>query len=200
VRTAKKFTIGALAAVGMALMTPITPANADQGDTLNGGCGFNTNQNSIATNGQNEGVIFVTALSNEAAGGPSTATVSCWIDVNGVEQGGTRLTVTGTGPIVGQQQISFSAGDTDFIAECQEVVFADGSTWTAPDGNVGVDCSASASVGGSPQLDQLLCPVFVALYAETNGGVLGVLRISSGGDLYLANPTGTGYTKIWDCP
>lgn len=141
------------------LVSPLTAASADQGDTLRGGCGFNTIDNATLTNGQSEGVIYVTASSQEASGVPSTATVSCWIDVNGLEQPGARLSVTGNGAIAGQQQISFTSADGDNIVECQQVTFADGSTWTAPDGNVGVDCPGA--VEQPPvlsDLDGAYCP------------------------------------------
>jgi hypothetical protein len=142
VKTARKTALGTLALTAMGLVTPLTSATADQGDTLKGGCGFDTTQLSHnATNGQNEGLIYAVALSQEASGTPSSATVSCWILVNGVEQPGYRLLETGTGLIAGEQQISFSAVDGDTITECQEVTFADGSTWVAADGNVGVDCA-----------------------------------------------------------
>jgi hypothetical protein len=193
----------------MSLAIPLTSASADQGDTLKGGCGFDTNQN-ILTAGADQGVIYVTALSQEASGTPSTATVTCWIDVNGYEQPGTRISETGTGLITGVVQISFSSVTGDTVTECQQVVFADGSSWTARDGNVGVDCPASAEITDQPVIDLLntgfdtvdgaACPLFVDLYWATGGGVLGVLRIGADGDLYVADPFGTGYTKYWDCP
>jgi hypothetical protein len=134
----------------------LTSAGADQGDTLRGGCGFDASQDATVTNGQNVGVIYVTATSQEASGVPSTATVNCWMDVNGVEQPGTRITVTGNGAIAGQQQISFTAGDGDTITECQQVSFADGSTWAAADGNVGVDCTSGNVIQPPQQVRDLV--------------------------------------------
>lgn len=143
-----------------ALVGPVIAASADQGDTLKGGCGSNTTENSILTNGQNQGVIYVAALSQEATGLPSTATVSCWIDVNGVEQPGTRITSTGSGVIAGQQQISFSSVVGDVVVECQQVVFADGSIWTGPDGT-NPECQARFDVAPPTELDDFdgaYCP------------------------------------------
>jgi len=214
-----------LAATVLAAAAPITPASADPGDTLRGGCGFDTEQSQILTNGQNQGVIYVAALSEEASGLPSTATVACWIDVNGVEQPGTRLTTTATGVVLNSAQISFSSVEGDLINECQQVTFADGSTWTAPDGNVGVDCPA-VTVGGPPIIDELIdlveflletartladsvtksfidpivCPNFQTVGNFVGGGVLGVVRIHPDGDIYVANVTGTGYTREYNCP
>jgi hypothetical protein len=135
-----------LAATFVGAMAPIAPAGADQGDTLRGSCGFDTNEQATVTSGQNRGVIYVAAVSQEAAGTPSTATVTCWVDVNGVEQPGTRLSSTANGVIAGSTEISFSSVVSDTVVECQQVVFADGSTWTAQDGNVGVDCPPASSI------------------------------------------------------
>src|SRR4051812_31924540 len=52
VKTAKKAALGVLAATVMGLVGPTTMAHADAGDTVSGGCGFNTDQNAVATNGQ----------------------------------------------------------------------------------------------------------------------------------------------------
>jgi hypothetical protein len=214
VKTAKKAALGALAASVLAFVTPMTSASADQGDTLKGGCGFNTDEQATATNGQFQGVEYVLAFSQEAAGTPSTATVSCWIDVNGVEQPGTRITATGNGAIAGQAQISYSAVDGDAVNQCQQVTFADGSTWTASDGNVGTDCPAATQVTIPPQavidaintvidavngvliadVDPTICPVLVSL-----AGNYGPVTIAADGDVTVNDPLGL-VGKVYDCP
>jgi hypothetical protein len=197
----------------MGLVTPLTSASADQGDTLKGGCGFNTDENAVATNGANQGKIYVAAVSQEAAGTPSTATVSCWIDVNGVEQGGTRLTVTANGVIAGQQDITYSSVTGDSVNECQQVTFADGSTWTAKDGNVGTDCPAATEITLPPQavidalnaifdalngvlslVDPTICPVLASL-----AGTYGPVVIDSTGDTWVNDGLGL-IGKVYDCP
>jgi len=214
VKTAKKAALGALAATVMAMVTPMTSASADPGDTLKGGCGFNTDQNAVVTNGQNQGVIYVAALSQEASGAPSTATVACWIDVNGVEQPGTRITKTDNGVIADSAQITFSSVDGDQINECQQVTFADGSTWTAADGNVGVDCPAADEFEIPPPIffdtldtifdavngvliavvDPVICPVL-----KTLAGTYGPVEINSEGDVIVNDPLGL-IGKVYDCP
>jgi hypothetical protein len=202
VKTAKRTAWGALALTVTALAVPTSSANADPGDTLKGGCGFDTNQNAILTRGANQGVIYVTALSQEASGTPSTATVTCWIDVNGVEQPGTRLSSTGNGVIAGLAEISFSSVTGDNITECQRVTFDDGSTWTAKDGNVGVDCPEPGDlINTVTELpDFAVCPFLIATATVTGGGVLGVLWFGPDGDIYIADPTGIVYAEIYDCP
>jgi hypothetical protein len=208
VKTAKRAAFGAFAATVMAMVTPLTSASADQGDTFTRGCGFDTSSNA-ATNGQDQGVIYVLGYSSEAppapgtVGAPSTATVSCWIDVNGAEQPGTRLTVTGNGVIAGQQQIQFTSLDSDTVTECQQVTFADGSTWTAKDGNVGVDCPAATVITDQPvidllngilsQVDPTICPI-IAMLAGTYGPVV----IDNTGDIWINDPLGL-IGKVYDC-
>lgn len=223
-KTAKKAALGVLAATAMSFVTPLASANADQGDTLKGGCGFDTNQQATVTNGENQGEIYVTALSQEASGTPSTATVACWIDVNGSEQPGTRLTVTANGVIAGEQQISYSSVDGDIVTECQQVTFADGSTWTAADGNVGVDCPAATEVQIPPQavidlintvfdtlngvfaslnpilestVDPLVCPVLASLGPQSVGGIV---TIGADGDIDVQDPLGVLIVNVYDCP
>lgn len=132
-----KLALAAVVASLVGFVVPVTSASADQGDTLKGGCGL-TNGQTSAVSGEYEGYIYVEALSQEASGTFSTATIACWIDVNGYEQPGTRLTTTGSGVIENSEPITFSTSGR--VQECQQVTFADGSTWTASDGNVGTDC------------------------------------------------------------
>lgn len=132
-----------IAATLMALMTPMTTASADQGDTFTGGCGFDTALQAYLTNGSDIGNVYGTGVTQEANGTPSSATVSCWITVNGVEQPGTRLTFRIPGD--GYQQVSFSANSTDRVRECLVVWFDDGSLWSGAHGT-NPDCEdATAS-------------------------------------------------------
>jgi hypothetical protein len=143
VRAARKVTLGAVAATVIGLVVPITSATADEGDTFKGGCALSI-QNE--TSGQNQGVIADLSLSQEASAGPSGATVKCWIEVNGSKAPGTEVVAAGTGVQEGEAQISYAAGDTDIVALCQQVTFADGSTWVGPDGtNPGLPSRAGDS-------------------------------------------------------
>jgi hypothetical protein len=201
VKTAKKAALGALAATVMAMVTPMTAASADQGDTLKGGCSFDTNRQATATNGQNQGVIADLSVSQEASGGPSGATVECWINVNGVAAPGTDIVASGSGVQANSAQISYSAGDTDAVALCQKVTFDDGSSWVGPDGT-NPDCPAATSTQIPPQvvidtinsvlaltdaLNPILCPIFASLGPQDIGGVI---TISSDGSLVIADPVG----------
>lgn len=143
-RAARGTALSAVAAAVISIVSVVTPASADPGDTLNGGCGSTGLTDVTVTNGQTAVVIYEASTSQEASGGPSTATVSCWIEINGVEGPSGRLTVTGNGAQSGQTATSYYASSTDVVLLCQQVSFEDGSTWTAPDGNVGKDCIAGS--------------------------------------------------------
>lgn len=115
----------AIPAVALALVAAGTSAGADPGDHLTGGCGFNTQSQATLTGGQYVGMIYELSLSRHASGLPSTASVACWIEVNGVEAPFTRISATGTGVQEAEALISFTAGPTDIAVECQSVSFAD---------------------------------------------------------------------------
>jgi hypothetical protein len=210
----------AVAATFMTLAGPVAAAHADFGDIIQGGCGvvtgpLITSTGFTVTVDGNAGVIYDLSVSKEQNGGPSDATVSCWIDVNGNEAPGTRLTVSDSavrGVEAGEQQISFGAGSSDVVTECQQVAFADGSTWVAPDGNIGTDCRPvtrqevnASQVAGlfdvikQQHVDPVVCPVLVALGQATGGRVLGVVTIEPDGDVFVAQLTGPDDDWVYDC-
>lgn len=133
----------ACAATVAALVAQGTAANADPGDHLIGGCNLVSVTSDPLTAGQTDAIIAEVSASLEGSvtGGPSFATVSCWISINGVEAHATRLNAGGFGVQVGELQTSYATTSTDVVALCQQVTFLDGSTWTAADGNVGTDCT-----------------------------------------------------------
>lgn len=206
----RKFAWGALAAMAFTFVTPSTPASADAGDTVHGGCEFLTYREQAATSGVNKGAIEVSAALQNSAGIPdSGASVRCKIQVNGIDAPGTEIDVDAdtAGLVQGQAQIVFDdQGGTLPSALCEEDNWSDGdsSGWV---------CQGSSQFQIPPQavidavnsvtattLDPTVCPVFQELHDLTGGGVLGVVRIGADGDLYLAQPVGVGYDKVYDCP
>ena len=138
-RTTRKVALGALAIAAVALVAPTTPASADTGDRLTGGCFADTNVNPTQANGRHNGVIVVASVSQEASGAPSGATVQCWVEVFGVEAPGTRVIASGFGVQANSAPVSFVAREGSYTV-CQEVTFDDGSIWTSLDGSTTVDC------------------------------------------------------------
>ena len=151
-RTVRRTALGAVAVSVITLVAPVTVAHADSGDTLKGGCTFDdsTQLETSVIGGQHEGVIFDLSVSQEAAGGPSVATVECFIMVHGVEAPGTRITATGNGVQANYAPITFTVGDLDTATLCQQVTFADGSTWAGPD-DQNPDCLVEAGPQFPPQ-------------------------------------------------
>ena len=205
----KKVLLGVLAA---ALLTGAAPIAHAAGETLTGGCTFDTNRQATATNGENVGVIGSFAFAQKSDGTPASATVSCKIQVNGSDAPGTEFSYTGTGPIVGSNQISFHAEDTDSVALCEKVDFGSGGSY---------DCSPADSFQIPPDevftvldlifttledaeiafVDPVICPILASLH-----GTYGPFVIDPDGDLSLVpDPTSTLFppglfTPIWDCP
>src|SRR4051812_12047129 len=118
-RTRSKVTALAVATMTIAaVMTVATPALA-AGDTINGGCFADVDRNNVLTNGQNQGIIGDLSVTRDA-NGPVSATVTCYIEVDGNEASGTRFTAAGDGVQFGEAQISFGAGSTDSVKLCQD--------------------------------------------------------------------------------
>ncbi|MBV9098437.1 MAG: hypothetical protein JO079_10310 [Frankiaceae bacterium] len=126
-RTVGKALVAGTAALTVAVLVPGASASAF-GDSARGGCYAATASNDVVTNGQNQGVIGDNSVTTDASGLPTAATVSCSIQVNGVEAPGTRQNYSGTGVQSGMSQVAFTASSTDDVEVCQWVGYADGST------------------------------------------------------------------------
>lgn len=199
-RIVAKATVVAAATFGVG--TVGMPAAHATSDSITGGCFATTNENSVLTNGQNQGEIAIAAVTRDASG-LERATVSCWIDVNGIEQPGTRLSTAGSGVEVAQQAITYSAVDGDTVELCQDVFFWNDGLDTGP------ICQLTAnqivipgpSVGPINQIfpttiDPLLCSVF-----ESLAGNYGLVTIGLDGDVWVDDPLGLfSSSPIYDCP
>jgi hypothetical protein len=195
-------------AITLGMSAFVAPAaHADLGDMIEGGCFFDTLENPT-DNTVNRGVIGDHSITTKGTA-PTGATVTCWIEVNGVEAPGTRFSYSGTGVQAGVDPISFVAGPDDLVAECEVLVFADGT------GDAGCPIDH-----GDPQLppqfvldwinalnddlvaaevayvDPVVCPVLVTAAGAYPGG----LTIAPDGDVYVPDPLGFGINPVWDCP
>lgn len=129
------------AATAVALVAQGTAAMADPGgDQLYGGCGLSVVPGNPVTPDRSNGTIYNVSAALDESGNPTTASVSCWVEVNGVEAPFTRINTGGFGVQEGSLSTAYTATATDTVSLCQQVSFLDGSTWTAPDGNIGTDC------------------------------------------------------------
>jgi len=160
----------------MAMAAPALAA----GDTITGGCFAVVDRNNVLTNGQNQGHLGDLSVTRDA-NGPVSATVTCYIEVNGIEQPGTRASFTGDGVQFGDNQISFSALSTDDVELCQDVRFADGF-------DTGVTCRPDVNDVVVPDI---LIPAVNRLFPDVIDPVVCSLFT---GDLTVA-----GFV-IYDCP
>ncbi|MDQ1683917.1 MAG: hypothetical protein QOC82_654 [Frankiaceae bacterium] len=139
----------ALGAVLLSLVIGLPfKATADPGDTIQGGCSFDTDSDGNETQGQNTGVIDATAVSLTNRNNPDAgASVHCKIQVDGVDASGTQIDVAANavGVEQGQRQISFDdQGGTLPSALCERDDWGDGDS-------TGWVCPSSINVHTSPQ-------------------------------------------------
>lgn len=197
------------AAAVCATAVAIPTASAAGSDLIFGGCGFNTDENATVTGPDtNTGVIYDHSATFDATGLPTSATVSCQIQVNDVAAPGTTVSYSGFGLQAGANPISFTAAPDQSVSLCQRVVYGDGTDtgWVCP------MTDPCFSVGGCPPealtlvegivnnaftsvIDPALCPVFAA-----NAGDYGLVTINSDGDVDVADPLGLGLNPVYDCP
>jgi len=115
--------VGAAASLTMAA----APAAQAAGDTITGGCYDHTAADPTVPNGDQEGVMGDSSVTQDSTGLPVFATVLCVIRVNGIEQSGTKYWYSGTGAQSGSNQIFYAVGPGDVAKLCQDVVYADGT-------------------------------------------------------------------------
>ncbi|MDQ1748602.1 MAG: hypothetical protein QOD07_2865 [Frankiaceae bacterium] len=144
-RTVGKALVAGTAAVMVGVLVPAASANS-AGDTIRGGCYAYAVSNAVATNGQYEGVMGDNSVTTDATGAPTAATVTCAIQVNGIESPSSH-SFSGAGVQAGQDQVVYSASPTDDVEVCQYVTYADGSTEAASCKDVGSPDAAYCPYG-----------------------------------------------------
>ena len=194
--------IAILAVVASVCVVPVPSAQAARPDVIHGGCFLETVADPSA-DGTQVGVIGDLSVTRTGAipTMPIGATVSCWIEVDGVEAPGTRFSYSGLGAQAGADRISYTAADSEIVAECQSVTFADGTTQALP-------CPAPLGPFYLPPrsvtellvelfdfADALVCPALAA-----GVGTYGPVTIAPDGDVYLPDPFALGINPFWDCP
>jgi len=191
-RTVTQVLVGA-AVVG--IVAASAPAASAAGPSITGGCFLVAGSNNTATQGQNQG--FVGGASRTSTG----ATVTCWIQVNGVDAPGTQFSYPGSNGVqAGAWQISYTASSTDTVTECQSVAYDTGVTTPTT-------CTAVTTAQAPPQAvsdlartlvntaEPVFCPVLRSL-----AGNYGPVTITPDGDISVPDPLGLGYDPVADCP
>jgi len=196
----KRLLLAAVMAGASALAAPA--AHATRPDVIDGGCFFNTVADPSTSDVQ-VGVIGDVSVTRtgDVPFLPIDATVSCWVEVNGVEAPGTRFSYSGPGAQEGADRASYTAADGAIVALCQSVEFADGTSKVEP-------CPTPLGpfqVPPQPILDLLgatfdfvdstACPSLVAV-----AGTYGPVTIGPDGDVYAFDPFDLGLNPVYDCP
>jgi hypothetical protein len=115
------FVVGSVTALSLAA----APAAQAAGETVTGGCYDKTFIDPILTNGYYEGVLGDSSATQDSTG-PVYATVTCYIQVNGVRNPSADGTYSGNGAQSGSKQIAYVAAPGDVAELCQRVQFASG--------------------------------------------------------------------------
>lgn len=123
-----------LAAVVLGATALVAPAaHADDSDFMYGDCGFDSAE-VLATSGTHSGWIGVRSVTTTgyASPRPISATVTCWIEVNGALAPSTTHSyadVAGVpGVQIGSDPVSFAADIVDDVRVCETIAYADGTT------------------------------------------------------------------------
>jgi hypothetical protein len=203
----------ALVTVGVsALVAPAASAAAP--DHITGGCSYNAR--TISTDGVQVGVIAELSVTTtgDTPPMPIGATVTCWIEDDGVTVPGTTHSYGDVGGVLGVQAgadtVTFTAGPTDRVYECHSVVFADNTSLPADcpvdaspqfppqfvlDAVDAVQSAISDAVCGVASLCTELCPAL-----QSFAGNYGPFAISPEGDVYTLDPFALGTNPVIDCP
>lgn len=209
----RRILIACVSALGASALA-MPAAHAGSPDRVHGGCGYE------ATNvvGDTQvGVIYdaSTTTTGDAVPRPIGATVTCWLTVNGVEAAGTRHTygdlADARGVQAGAELISFTAGVSDIVEECEAVAFADSTSeswclvsdgpqfppqavWDLVDGVEGPGHDAVCG-GGSGGVCATVCA-----FTRQLAGRYGPVVFADDGDVEVANPFDVGTILVFDCP
>jgi hypothetical protein len=192
----------------------VAPAtHAATADSIRGGCGFYAEP---TTGDSWSGLTYDVSATFDATGQPKAATVTCWLEVNGVEAPGSRHSYgdigggAGVGGVqAGAHSFAYNAQPEDIVVECTAVQWADGSSESEcpavteleiPPQGVWDVFETVASAGrdtlcaGSVDACAAICPALASV-----DGTYGRLTIGPDGDVYLMTPFLPPYRRVLDC-
>lgn len=195
--------VAALAAAGLA----VPPAHAAQGSQVSGDCGFNAvNQETLTGPDDWRGEVYLYAVLThpDPAAGPVSASVTCYVMVDGVPQPGTRITMPATGAVAAAGVVRYQAREDQWVDLCMEVDFLSDDTPTEY-----IGCGSMTPPQLPPQeivdlvnevfdtVDEVMIQVvdpFVCPGLGAHAGTYGPVTVTQGGDVYV------GTDLYWDCP
>jgi len=201
----------AVLALGAAVLAA-PAAHADDSDFMYGDCSFDSASQSLMTTGTYSGWIGVRSVTTTGYANPRLigATVTCWIEVNGVVAAGTTHSygdLPGVpGVQAGMDPATYTTTDAlDNVQVCESVAYAD-STFRShciyndlqmPSHRQQEYINQIVTTGFA-QLDPAICPQLAAHAGSYPGGV----TIGPDGDLRTdaPDPLGLGTNNVYDCP
>lgn len=202
-----------LAGLALVATSAVIPhAAAATADVIHGGCFYESDQITLLTGPTYVGVIgdLSVTTTGDPTPAPLGASVTCWLEVNGVPAPGTTHTYGDLGaPLeAGSDPIAYDAGPLDQVNLCQSVAFADGATTS--------ECLVEVRDPIPPQeitdvvhallddvfavvdpfvLEPLVCPALSSL-----SGGYGPVVVAGDGDVYLVDPFSGADDVLIDCP
>lgn len=191
----RRFPTFTLAAALLAVAAGAPGANAGPISKYHGGCSMVAVADPTEFTfgpGVYQGVMTATVVAystGEVDADPVSATVRCYVLVNGALQGGSVLTRSGAGAVIGAGHVFYTRPTfTDEVQVCTLVDYTSDATPST------VKCQQVATFELPPPManeiiDPIVCPAFAAAPGE-----VGPLLISAQGDVRLAG------TPFWDCP
>ena len=208
--TLRTLLVAALAVAGLAA----PPASAGQSSAFFGDCGIDSVNQKTVNGDHYQGAIYVfgALYSADPDDMPVSASVTCYVMVDGVPQPGTRVTMPATGAVAGAAVIDFEARDDQIVELCLEVDFLGDDTPTFRRGCgygayppqipprevtdlldlVFAYYEAVIGYGNDPVVEHVDPPLCALLVDKA--GTYELVTIAPDGDVSVA---GVG---LWDCP
>jgi len=198
----RRILVAALALGASLLVAPT--AHADDSDFMYGDCTFDSAE-VLATSGTHTGWIGDRSVTTTgyAQPRPIGATVTCWIEVNGVVAAGTTHSYSDLAGVPGVQAgvdpISFTADILDNVQVCETVAYADGTTRSHciyNDLQIPTHRQFEYIDHALRTVETTVCPAMAAAAGTYPGGV----TIAPDGDVYVPVPLDLWDGPVYDCP
>jgi len=198
-------------AVGASVLFAPT-AHAGNPDVFRGDCFYDVTDRPPAPDDDvYTGVIGdrSTTMTGDSPPTPIGATVTCWIEINGVVAPGTTHSYGDVAGIVGVQAGADPASVTADVGDswelCHRVDFADATTQSECEAPITIqvppECGGCSVIGiVLDAWETYLDPVVCSELAQRAGSYPGGVTIDPTGDVTVPDPLSLGLDPIYDCP
>jgi hypothetical protein len=196
----------ATVALSLGVLAVPGAAHAESTDVIVGGCGF-ASQADPSDPSTQLAVWNESSVTTDRNGVPVGATVTCWVQVDGVEAPGSRFSYSGFGLQAGVDHFSYHTGEFGSVYPCELVTFADGTSqlWDCGDDTFYVPPHSVSGVltiadnyldaAYRTVIDPVVCPALVRA-----AGTYGPVTIEPDGDVVVPAPFDLWVGPVYDCP